>query len=107
MTAGSLPVNVLKISRKEKLPNGTEIEVRALFSYWFVGAEDVVATHWERQWLTAVNRLLHRRFDRWAYVAVLAPITKAGQPGEDAAWLRTQDFARRAVPQFQTAGMKK
>ncbi len=107
MSSGDLPVTTLRISRKNRLPDGSEQEARALFTYWFVGSEDVVASHWERQWLTATNRLFHLKFDRWAYVAVLAPVTKPGQTGEDAAWQRTQDFARRAVPQFQTAGLKK
>lgn len=103
----SLPVTVLKISRTEQMPDGSKREVKALFSYWFVGAEDVVATHEQRQWLTATNRLFRFRFDRWAYVSVTAPINRPGDAGEEAAWQRIQDFAQRAVPKFQTAGVKK
>jgi hypothetical protein len=60
-----LPATVLRLERAGA--NGAK-PTPALLAYWFVSSETVVATHAERMWRGAWDRLRHGRADRWAYV---------------------------------------
>ncbi len=95
---GYVPATVLRITREQVTPAGGRQRVAALFAYWFVGGGAVVATHGERMWLTATDRLVRFQSDRWAYVVAQ---TLAGD-GEVAALARLQAVVGAALPAFQT-----
>lgn len=63
-----IPATVLHLEREVTNAKGQVVKVPALFAYWFVGTDRVVATHWERILYTALDRLRHLRSHRWAYV---------------------------------------
>lgn len=64
-----VPATLLKLRRDVVTPDGAKVPVPALFAYWFVGRDQVVATTFERMWHTVLNRL-RLQPDRWAYVVV-------------------------------------
>ena len=88
--AGSslIPATWLSLRREVVGLGGQRREVPALFAYWFVGRDRVVATTGERLWHTALNRL-RLKPDRWAYVVVQSVVL----PGE------TQDATRARMQQ--------
>ena len=94
---GYVPATVLRITREQVTPAGGRQRVAALFAYWFVGGDAVVATHGERMWLTATDRLVRFQSDRWAYAVAQ---TLAGD-GEEAALARLQEVVGMALPVFQ------
>ena len=69
-------------------------------AYWFVSADGVVATHWQRFFRDAWNRVRHGRVDRWAYVLVQADAAD----GEAAALARIQTVLWETLPVFQRVG---
>jgi len=83
--------------RGELVEPRTHRKVSALMAYWFVNADAVVATHWQRFWRDAWNRVRHGRADRWAYVLVQAD----ADDGEDAALSRMETVLGETVPLFQ------
>jgi EpsI family protein len=94
-----VPANVLRISQAKQGKDGAGQRVPALFAYWFVGGDAVVATSGERLWRTATDRLLHFRADRWAYIVAQT----IADDGEAAALARLQAVVGAAAPEFQTA----
>ena len=68
-----------------------------LVAYWFVGADEVVATHWQRLASDAWNRVVHARADRWAYVLMQTDASD----GEAAALARMQSVLEATLPVFQ------
>jgi len=93
---GGFPATVLRIEREVMTPSGKR-SVSQLFAYYFVGADVVVATHWDRLARDAVDRVLHGTSDRWAYVVAETP----DPDGEDAALRRMQAVLGAAMPGFQ------
>ncbi len=94
---GELPVTVLRIDREVAGPTGEARTVPALLAYWFVGADRTVATHWERQLHTSLDRLRHLQAHRWAYVVVQTHALD----GEEAALARMQEVLDGTLPVFQ------
>lgn len=94
---GELPVTVLRIDREVAGPAGEALTVPALLAYWFVGADRTVATHWERQFHTSLDRLRHFQAHRWAYVVVQTHALD----GEAAALARMQEVLDGTLPAFQ------
>jgi EpsI family protein len=85
--------------RGEIVEPKTHRKLTALTAYWFVSADAVVATHWQRFWHDAWNRLRHGKADRWAYVLVQADATD----GDAAALSRMQTVLEATLPVFQRA----
>jgi exosortase len=98
--AAGVPATVLRIERELVTLKGERVKVPALLAYWFVGAERVVASNWERVFYATVDRLRHWSGHRWAYVLVQ---THAFD-GETAALARMQDVLGRTLPAFQNPG---
>jgi EpsI family protein len=96
---GELPVTLLRIDREVAGPAGELRAVPALLAYWFVGADRTVASHWERQVFTAVDRLRDLQAHRWAYVVVQTHALD----GEAAALARMQEVLEGTLPAFQPA----
>ena len=76
--------------------------ISAVMAYWFVSADAIVATHWQRFWRDAWNRVRHGRVDRWAYVLVQAD----ADDGEQAALARMQEVLAETLPVFQTVNVR-
>jgi EpsI family protein len=95
--AGTIPATVLRVRREVAVPGGGRREVSSLFAYWFVGQDRVVASHWERMWYGAVDRLFRLRSSRWAYVVVQT----TALDGEAAALARLQTVLDQTLPVFE------
>ncbi|MBL9216103.1 MAG: exosortase [Opitutaceae bacterium] len=93
----AVPATILRIEREFTTPRGEKVKVPALFAYWFVGADRVVASNNERVWYTSVDRLRHLQAHRWAYVVAQT----LAFDGEAAALGRIQDVLSGALPAFQ------
>src|SRR6185436_2410336 len=61
--AGEFPAAVLRVRREVATPRG-KIIVPQLVSYWFVGGDTVVSSHWKRFAYDAWNRVMRARTDR-------------------------------------------
>jgi EpsI family protein len=99
---GELPVTLLRIDRETAGPAGGAVTVPALLAYWFVGADRAVASHWERQLHTSLDRLRHFQAHRWAYVVVQTHALD----GEAAALARMQEVLDGTLPAFLREGLK-
>lgn len=88
-----VPAALLRLRREVVTADGAKVPVPALFAYWFVGRDQVVATTFERMWHTALNRL-RLQPDRWAYVVVQAVVL----PGEaEAVTLRRMEGVSKSL----------
>lgn len=92
-----IPATVLRIERDFEAPDGTARRVHALFAYWFVGGDRIVATHRERLWQTAIDRVLHLRTHRWGYVFCQALVLQ----NEETTLSQIDALVRETAPQFQ------
>lgn len=90
------PATLLEVRREVRTPRGT-MAVRQYVAYWFVGADTVVATHWQRLARDAWNRVTQARADRWAYVLLQTDASD----GEPAALARMQAVLDGTLPIFQ------
>lgn len=93
---GAFPAAVLQVKREVPAPRGPVL-VPQLVAYWFVGADEIVATHWQRLARDAWNRVVHARADRWAYVLMQTDASD----GEAAALARMQAVLDATLPFFQ------
>lgn len=98
----AIPATVLRIEREFTNARGELVTVPALFAYWFVGADRVVADNWERVLYTSLDRLRHLQSHRWAYVVVQTHALD----GEAAATQRIQEVLSQTLPVFQKQGLK-
>lgn len=71
---GALAVMRMNATRSFPLKNGRTAQTRAVFLYWFVGKDRLTASHWQRIYWTAKDRVLHNTNHRWAYILVDVPI---------------------------------
>jgi hypothetical protein len=95
--AARVPATVLRIEREFTSPRGEKVKVPALFAYWFVGADRVVASNTERVLQASLDRLRHLQAHRWAYVVVQT----LAADGEAAALGRMQAVLDGTLPAFQ------
>jgi exosortase len=99
---GVLPVTMLRIEREATTRRGETVVLPALFAYWFVGADRVVASHGERMLYSSFDRLRYLQNHRWAYVVVQTHALD----GEAAALARMQQVLDGTLPAFQREGLK-
>jgi EpsI family protein len=71
---GKLRVMRMNAIRTIPLPDGRVVEAHSVFAYWFVGKDRVTASHWQRIYWTAKDRVLHNTNHRWAYILINVPI---------------------------------
>ncbi len=95
--AGRVPATVLRIEHELTDPRGGTRKIPALFAYWFVGADRVVASNGERILYSALDRIRHLQVHRWAYVVLQTTATD----GEAAALARMQTVLNGTLPSFQ------
>ena len=74
----SEPLQVMRLrnSRILRDEQGKPFPIENICYYWFVGHSDRTASHGERVWLDARDRLLKGYNQRWALIMVSAEITK-------------------------------
>lgn len=65
-----LKVKVLELTQTWKGARGTEQTAGRYYAYWFVGKGRETASHYERMYFMAADRVLHNVAHRWAYVSV-------------------------------------
>jgi exosortase len=94
--AAEFPATVLRVRREAATSRGKVI-VPQLVSYWFVGGDTVVSSHWQRFATDAWNRVMRGRIDRWAYVLMQTDASD----GEAAALARMQTILDGTLPVFQ------
>lgn len=99
--AGGLEATILRIER-EVTVDGVTLQVPALLAYCFVGADRVVASHWERMLHGSLDRLRHLRANRWAYVL----LQTHAFDGEAAALGRMQEVLDGTLPAFLAPGVE-
>jgi EpsI family protein len=97
VAGGGVAATLLRVRREVRTPRGGAV-VPQLVAYWFVNGDGVVATHAERLWRDACNRVLRGRADRWAYVLVQTDATD----GEAAALARMETVLAGTVPVLVT-----
>jgi hypothetical protein len=97
--AAFVPASVLRIEREFTNPRGEVVKVPALFAYWFVGADRVVAENWQRVMYSSFDRLRHLQSHRWAYVVVQTHALD----GETAALKRMQEVLGHTLPVFMSS----
>jgi hypothetical protein len=93
-----LPVSKWVGRKLEKMTDGTTVEKRLVYVFWFV-ADNVQTPHYgERNWLLVRNLLRTGVLQRWAYVSYLAQCP----PGaEEACFDRMKALIAESVPAFQ------
>jgi len=75
------------------------MEVRGIYVYWFVTADNITADQGTRMWSLAKTMLRKRELERWAYISYFATCL----PGqEEATFKQLERFIRGSVPEFQT-----
>jgi len=92
-----IPATLLHIEREVTNARGEKVRLPALLVYWFVGADRVVASHWERVFYTSIDRVRHLQAHRWAYVLAQTHAVD----GDAAALKRIEEVLAGTVPAFQ------
>ncbi len=92
-----VPAMLLHIEREVTNARGEKVRVPALLAYWFVGADRVVASHWERVFYTSLDRVRHLQAHRWAYVLMQTHAVD----GDAAALKRIDEVLAGTLPRFQ------
>jgi len=96
--AYDLPVMTLTAMKRSRLTDGRIVDLKGVYSYWFVCENRLTAKHGERMWWLARDLLFTGTLPRWAYVSCFGTC----YPGqEDATFERIQQFIAAAVPEFQ------
>jgi EpsI family protein len=78
LPAGSSAVQATRLHnvRTARLNNGQVLTINSLNYYWFVGHSDMTPSHIERTLIDIRDRVLRGYNQQWAYVSVLAWVTK-------------------------------
>ena len=101
--APPLEVTRLTDEREARTTDGRTIPLRNLNYYWFIGSQDVTASHWQRTFIDVKDRVLRGENQRWAYVTVATNVSDNLRPGglseKDTAEM-VENFIGRIVPRF-------
>jgi hypothetical protein len=94
------PMRVAKwtVSNQIQGKDGTPVNVRGLYVFWFVADNEQTARNSERMWWITRDLLSRNVLQRWAYVSYLA-VCMPGQ--EDAAFERVKKLIAASVHEFQ------
>lgn len=102
---GTLPLTRLHNTKRVVGPDGKPRQIDSVCYYFFVGANEVTATHGSRVWIDSRDRVLHGYNQRWAMVFVSAEITKDRTKfGRDEAQVDVllKRFVEQIAPKFLT-----
>lgn len=92
-----LPVWKMVAQQPQRLSDGSQRMVKAVYLYWFVADGHVTARHDQRMWWMATELLGSGTLQRWAYVSVLG-LCFPGQ--EEATYQRLKEFISVSVPLY-------
>jgi EpsI family protein len=98
----------LRNARTAELNNGRSLTINSLNYYWFVGHSDITPSHIERTWIDIRDRILKGYNQQWAYVSVLAWVSRDYQAfGRDEQQTdeMIQAFIRDLVPELQKSSV--
>ena len=80
----SITVMADYISRPIEVSPGVTKTLPSIYCYWFVGNRVTTSSHLHRLLLTSLDRVIHHKNHRWAYIAVSAPVLQGFTPnGKD------------------------
>ena len=99
-----LEVTRLQNARSVERPDKTRGNVVNLNYYWFVGHNDMTASHMTRTGIDLRDRLLYGYNQRWAYVTVAGIVTKgwmAPERTEEEATAMLEGFIRELAPHLK------
>lgn len=65
-----LQVKILEMDQEQIAPNGAVQKYTSFYAYWFVGYKVQTASHYERMYHMAVDRIFRSEASRWAYLSV-------------------------------------
>lgn len=65
-----LQVKILELDQEQVAPNGAVQKYTSFYAYWFVGYKTQTASHYERMYYMAVDRIFRSEASRWAYLSV-------------------------------------
>lgn len=105
----SIAATRLHNMREVAMTNGETKRLYSLNYYWFVGANDITPSHFERTYIDIRDRLMHGYNQRWAYITIAATITDSvAQFGRSEAQTDAmiQKFIADLVPKIQMAGQQ-
>lgn len=71
----SLPTTRLHNVRRVPLPDGSTLPIFSLNYYWFIGANEITASHMRRTYLDIRDRIVYGYNQRWAYITIASTIT--------------------------------
>lgn len=60
-------------------PAASRPAYHTFYAYWFVGKDRTTASHWQRMWWMAWDRIFRGVSHRWAYIAVHGPRNPADE----------------------------
>jgi EpsI family protein len=101
--AGVVAIRLRNV-RSAELSNGQSLMINSLNYYWFVGRSDMTPSSIERTWIDIRDRLLKGYNQQWAYVSVLAWVSKDYQAfgrDENQTDELIHGFIKDLVPQLQ------
>ncbi len=101
---GQLAATQLHSGREVQRTDQTRGKVENLSYYWFVGYNDVTASHLARTGIDLRDRILYGYNQRWAYVTVAAIVTKGWvtpQRSETETVAILEKFIQQLAPQLQ------
>jgi hypothetical protein len=94
-----LPVRKFTLRQNRRDAGGRVVEISGVYTFWFVCADRITASHWARVGYMTWDLLRTGVLPRWAYVGCFVQC----QPGqEEAAFEREKQFLSVVVPEFQT-----
>lgn len=73
---GMLKTTRLHNIRNARTDEGRQLTINSINYYWFIGHSDITPSHLERAWIDLRDRVLKGQNQQWAYVTVMAVITK-------------------------------
>jgi EpsI family protein len=73
---GTLKTTRLHNIRNARTDAGRQLTINSINYYWFVGHSDITPSHFERTWIDIRDRVLKGQNQQWAYVTVMATVTK-------------------------------
>lgn len=99
--SGTFPTTRLHNRRTIQLEDGKTARQDAFTFYWFVGENEITASHWGRFFQDNRDRLLRGVNQRWAFIIVTAFIPIREKPEEQAEAKRWVDMtARKFIKDF-------
>jgi EpsI family protein len=69
-----LDITVLTLVQPFQIPSGQTIEVRQIYTYWFIGRTRMTPSHFSRVFESMLDRVFSGISHRWAYVTVSSQV---------------------------------